>query len=220
MKSLSMSHQQLETADDLANGWNEIAPDFMAIRQHSVIGVAAIRLWAENLPVAAHVLDLGCGFGVPLTEMLLSQGFSLYGIDASPVLLAELQQRFPQVLAKCATVEEADFQRNSFAGLKVAIEISDSATFDAVIAIGLMFLLPAQSQQLLIKKVAAVLNQGGLFLFSAPYQQCCWPDLLTGRESSSLGREVYVALCGQSGLALQSEFSDDGGNHHFSFVKQ
>lgn len=215
-----MSHQPPETVDDPANGWNQIAPDFMAIRQHSVIGVAVISLWAKNLPVAANVLDLGCGFGVPLTATLISQGFSLYGIDASPVLLTELQQRFPQVLAKCATVEEADFRRNSFARAKVATVMSDTATFDAVMAIGLMFLLPAQSQQLVIKKVAEVLNQGGLFLFSAPYQQCCWPDLLTGRESSSLGRELYLALCGQSGLTLQSEFSDEGGNHHFSFVKQ
>lgn len=185
-----MSHQPPETVDDLANGWNQIAPDFMAIRQHSVIGVAVISLWAKNLPVAANVLDLGCGFGVPLTATLISQGFSLYGIDASPVLLTELQQRFPQVLAKCATVEEADFRRNSFARAKVATVMSDTATFDAVMAIGLMFLLPAQSQQLVIKKVAEVLNQGGFFFIQCPISTVLLARFVNRQGIKLLGARV------------------------------
>lgn len=214
-----MGSREQVPADDPTHGWNQIAAEFIAIRQDSVIGVAAIRQWANKLPAGARVLDLGCGFGVPLTAALLAQGYALYGVDASAVMLAEFKRRFPEVPVKCASVEVADFRLSTFEQTDIDRYQVETTTFAAVMAIGLLFLLSEQSQQLLIKKVAAVLNQGGLFVFSAPYQQCCWRDLSTGRESRSLGREVYLALCGQVGLTLQSEFSDEGGNHHFSFVK-
>ncbi len=225
MKNTDWCNQQSLAENDPANGWDQVAAEFIAIRQHSVIGVAAMRQWAKNLPVAAKVLDLGCGFGVPVAATLIAEGCSVYGIDASPLLQAEFNRRFPDAPAKCATVEAADFNRHTFdsiAGKNGSFEQQgiENNNFDAVVAIGLMFLLPAQSQQLVIRKAAAVLNQGGLFLFSSPFQSCTWQDLLTGRESTSLGRQVYLTLCEHNGLALHSEFSDDGGNHYFSFLKQ
>lgn len=225
MKNADLAKPQPGAAHDPANGWDQVAAEFIAIRQHAEIGVAALQQWAKNLPAAAQVLDLGCGFGEPVAAALIAEGCSVYGIDASPLMLAEFNRRFPKAPVKCATVEEAEFERHTFESIPVENgrlgqpKIKNSH-FDAVVAIGLLFLLPAQSQQWVIKKAAAVLNPGGFLLFSSPFQACCWHDLLTGRESISLGRQVYLAWCEQCGFKLQSEFADEGGNHYFCFVKQ
>lgn len=64
-------------------------------------------------------------------------------------------------------------------------------TLTAVVASGLMFLLPADIQAFLIRKVAGVLNPNGRFLFTSPQESCIWQDALTGRDSISLGSCVY-----------------------------
>jgi 2-polyprenyl-3-methyl-5-hydroxy-6-metoxy-1,4-benzoquinol methylase len=195
----------LLTNHDPSNGWNAIAPEFIQRRQTSSIGTAVVADWAKQLPPKCKVLDLGCGFGVPISAALISQGFNVHGIDASPVLTAEFRKRFPNVQVRCEAVEASDFFALSFAG---------------VTAISLMFLLPQPAQLLLIEKVAKTLQPGGRFLFTAPHQRCTWQDLLTGRESLSLGKAAYVEALQTHGLSLVAEFADEGENHHFSVVKK
>jgi len=51
------------------------------------------------LPDGANVLDLGCGTGVPITKTLIERGLHVYGIDASPSMLAAFRARFPAITA-------------------------------------------------------------------------------------------------------------------------
>jgi hypothetical protein len=60
--------------------------------------VKAVREWARTLPSGAAVIDLGCGPGFPITEVLVSGGLNVYAVDASPcglifLLPAKEQQR-------------------------------------------------------------------------------------------------------------------------------
>src|SRR5690606_24111463 len=107
--------------------------------------------WARGLRAGATILDLGCGDGLPIARALLSDGFDVYGVDASPTLVAAFSRRFPQAKVMCEPVEES-----SFFGRK----------FDGVLAIGLIFLLPSDAQRSLIRRVAQVLTPGGRFLFT------------------------------------------------------
>jgi len=200
-----MSNVQPQAKDDPSNGWNLVAPQYVQRRLYSSIGAAAVAEWSKDLPSGCDVLDLGCGFGVPISEALIKSGFNIYGIDASPKLIEEFKKRFPSANAKCEAAEVSDFY---------------GMTFDGVVAIGLMFLLSKDDQLVLIKKVADSLKKGGRFLFTAPYQICSWKDLLTGRESVSLGRAAYLTAFQENGLILATEFSDDGDNYHFAVVKQ
>jgi hypothetical protein len=68
-------------------------------------------------------------------------------------MIAAFRDRFPDAHAECSSVEGSAFFGRSF---------------DGVIAWGLMFLLPADVQTLVMRKVASVLNRGGKFLFTAP----------------------------------------------------
>jgi SAM-dependent methyltransferase len=192
------------TKPDPSNGYQAAAMEFMKRREESGIGVDTVRRWSRALPLGATILDLGCAHGVPLAKTLIEDGFSVYGIDASPALVAAFRRRFPHAQVVCCAVESSDF----FA-----------RTFDGVLAIGLIFLLDADAQRDLIYKVAEVLTPGGRFLFTAPKDACEWTDVLTGCSSRSLGTEGYKRILTAAGLAVLDEYLDEGENYYFDVGK-
>lgn len=186
--------------DNLSNGYEAVATAFMQAREQSRIGVATVCRWARLLPRGADILDFGCGSGAPIADALYREGFVVYGIDASPRLAAAFRRRLPHAHLMCEAIEDSRFF---------------DRTFDGVIAIGLMFLLCADTQRHLIHKVAASLKPDGAFLFTSPKQVCTWTDVLTGKESRSLGAEQYRAICAEAGLAVVDEYEDEGENHYY-----
>ena len=80
---------------------------------------------------------------------------------------------------------------------------------------GLIFLLPAEVQAVVIAKAARALDRGGKFLFTSPREATTWPDALTGRESTSLGFEVYRHILRSEGLVLDGEQCDEGDNYYY-----
>lgn len=189
---------------DPSNGYETVSRDFMSIRSRSNIGLATVRDWAKSLPIGGSVLDMGCGHGVPISEALIDEGFAVYGIDASPSMIAAFRTRFPNIPVECSAIEDSQlFCR----------------TFDGIIAWGLMFLLAPSVQALVIHKVALALKPGARFLFTAPHQACEWLDNLTGQKSVSLGPDTYRKLLEAEGLALVDETEDEGQNHYY-FVRK
>ncbi|TQV78826.1 class I SAM-dependent methyltransferase [Exilibacterium tricleocarpae] len=188
----------------MSNGWEEIAGDFIAAREQSSIGVDVARAWAQTLPNGAAILDLGCGTGVPIALALSKDGFRIYGVDASPTIIAEFKRRLPQMSAACEPVETSPFFGRSF---------------DGIVSIGLVFLLSADAQRRLIFRAAAALDPGGHFLFTSPSPVCEWTDLMTGRKSRSLGEETYIRLLSEAGLDLVGNAVDEGENYYFHAVK-
>nr|WKN38854.1 class I SAM-dependent methyltransferase [Tunicatimonas sp. TK19036] len=191
---------------DKLNGYESIAPAFIERRGKAVsgIGMLSVQNWAQKLSYGSSVLDLGCGTGIPISKVLVEAGMKVYGIDASPTMIGAFRQNFPNIPMACESVEESAFF---------------NLPFDAIIAWGLMFLLPEDVQTLVIQKVGRSLLTGGKFLFTAPYQKIEWKDSMTGQSSRSLGREKYQELLSSSGLSLIEEFEDEGENHYFNTVK-
>jgi SAM-dependent methyltransferase len=190
--------------DDMSNGYEEFAREFIAARDPS-IGVDIVRDWGRNLPGGAAILDLGCGIGVPISRSLIEDGFRVYGVDASPTLASEFKRAFPQMSVAAEPVETSSFFNR---------------TFDGVVAIGLMFLLPPDVQRSLILKVASALDSGGHFLFTSPYQDCEWQDLITGRLSRSLGKGAYTEILSEAGLALVGNYTGEGAGYYFHARKR
>jgi 2-polyprenyl-3-methyl-5-hydroxy-6-metoxy-1,4-benzoquinol methylase len=184
--------------DDPSHGYDALAASFAASRNPH-IGVETVRSWARTLPRGSAVLDLGCGTGVPVSRTLIEEGLAVHGIDASPGMVEKFRSRFPGVPVMCEPAETSDcFGRQ----------------FDGIIAWGLIFLLPEESQVALIRRVAAALRTGGSFLFTAPEPACTWNDLLTGRVSTSLGAAAYRAHLADVGLTVVAEHQDAGDNHY------
>lgn len=188
---------------DPSAGWEAVADRFIAVR--STIGAETVRSWArERLPASAAVLDIGCGSGVPIALGLAEDGFSVWGVDASPSLIAAYQHHLPNMPTACEAVQDSSFFGRTFIG---------------VIAIGLVFLLNEADQRRLLQRVASVLEPGGRFLFSAPLEVCAWQDVLTGCTSISLGADAYSAELLASGLELTACHADEGGNNYYEAVK-
>ncbi|HEY7026332.1 MAG TPA: class I SAM-dependent methyltransferase [Gemmatimonadales bacterium] len=189
---------------DPSNGYETLAKNSIWSRSRSSIGASTVREWARTLPQGATVLDLGCGTGVPISQVLLAEGLRVYGVDASPSMIAAFRSRFPDAPAECRAVEDSEFFGRGF---------------DGVVAWGLMFLLALDVQESLIAKVSRTLKPGGKFMFTSPNQRGEGPDILTGRQTRSPGAGEYRRLLAANGLIVQNEAEDEGDNHYYFAVK-
>lgn len=186
---------------DDANGYESIAAEYIAGRgTGGTIGVRQVRDWAATVLPGGAVLDLGCGPGIPVTQVLVDAGLQVYGVDAAPSMVAAMRARFPGVEVVCERAETSTFF---------------GRTFDGVIAWGLLFLLRPVVQERLIRKVARALAPNGRFVFTAPRQACEWNDAMTGRPSVSLGADRYRRVVEAAGLALIGETEDEGENRYY-----
>jgi cyclopropane fatty-acyl-phospholipid synthase-like methyltransferase len=177
--------------------------EFVAAR--STIGSDVVRQWTKGLRPGSDVVDIGCGSGAPISQVLVDEGFRIFGIDASPTLLSMFKRRFPTAHAACEPVESSLFF---------------SQKFDGAIAVGLLFLLSEEEQGQLINKVGAILKPGGRFLFSAPPDPCEWIDLQIGQRSLSLGKVAYQHLLTDAGMRLEHSYIDEGCNHYVDAVAE
>jgi cyclopropane fatty-acyl-phospholipid synthase-like methyltransferase len=168
------------------------------------IGVAEVRNWAKTLPPGSSVLDAGCGPGFPITAILVEEGLSVFGVDAAPSFVAAFQRNLPRTPILCEAVQDSRFF---------------DRTFDAILAMGLVFLLNAEDQHSLIRRFAEILVPGGRLLFTATVKPGIWNDVMTGLESVSLGAEQYRKLLEAAGFTVAGEYEDAGGNHYFDAFK-
>ena len=199
---MSPDYTAVVTKPDKSNGYEKVAQAFITGRgsDSRETGGSDVAEWSQTLAPEATVLDLGCGTGVPISQVLIERGFHVYGLDASPTMVAAFRARFPDVRVECAAVEESDFF---------------GRTFDGVVAWGLFFLLDEEVQRRLFAKVAAVLRRGGRFLFTAPYESGSWADIMTGRTSISLGYDAYRNALHAEGMPLLGTHHDNAGNHYY-----
>jgi SAM-dependent methyltransferase len=195
---------------DRSNGYEAVSGEFLARRGNSrtraiATGVKEVRKWAKTVPHASCVIDLGCGPGFPITVVLVEEGLQVFGVDASPSFVAAFQRNLPGTPIVCESVLESRlFNR----------------TFDAVLSIGLMFLLKAEEQHRLVWRFADILVPGGRLLFTSTAKPAIWNDGMTGLESVSLGAEEYRKLLGAAGITVAEEYEDVGESHYFEAFKK
>ena len=192
---------------DPSNGYESVAAEFLAGRGRApatAVGAREVRDWARTLSPRAAVIDLGCGSGLPITKVLVSEGLNAYAIDASPSFVEAFRQNLPEVPVACESVEDSLFFNR---------------TFDAVLAWGLMFLLLPDAQRSLIQRMSDILVPGGRLLFTSPPEPLVWNDAMTGLESRSLGAAEYRRILLEAGLRVTHEYEDVGQNHYFDALK-
>ena len=80
---------------DRSNGYEDIAAEFVSTRS-TTIGVRRVRDWAKALPLGAAVVDLGCGPGFPITEVLVAEGLRVYGVDARTIFRPSIPTQSPE----------------------------------------------------------------------------------------------------------------------------
>jgi 2-polyprenyl-3-methyl-5-hydroxy-6-metoxy-1,4-benzoquinol methylase len=189
--------------DDGANGYEQYAEIFMRAR-NSKVGPSVMREWATQFAPGSELLELGCGHGV-ISQVLLEAGLKLSVVDASPTLLREFHNRFPDVEAECSTAQESELLNRKY---------------DGVVGWGLIFLLAEADQRLVLPRAADALRPNGRLIFTAPTEALTWKDSITEMPSLSLGATVYEALLGDLGLDVSPGVIDEGGNRYYEGIKR
>ncbi len=179
--------------------YDQIA-DWYVDSRGAEVGLPELEAFLEPLPQQAEVLDLGCGHGVPVTRFLLDRGFHPLGLDSSVEMLARYRASFPELPTRCERVQDARF---------------DGASFDAVVAWGLLFHLTEREQESLIEKVANWLVPGGRFLFTSGEAAGERVGEMGGVEFRyrSLGVEGYRRVLEEEGMCLDDHHRDAWENH-------
>jgi SAM-dependent methyltransferase len=193
---------------DRSNGYEGVAAEFLEGRGRApstAVGTRCVREWARTLPSGAAVIDMGCGTGLPITKVLVTEGLNVYAVDAAPSFVEAFRRNLPETPIACESVEDSPFF---------------GRTFDGVIAWGLMFLLPPDGQRRLIQRMADVLVPGGRLLFTSEAGPLVWTDVMTGLESRSLGGVEYRRLLSAAGLSVSREYEDEGQNHYYDAIKK
>jgi SAM-dependent methyltransferase len=195
---------------DPSSGYEAISAEFLARRGRSdtrsiAIGVKEVRAWARTLPRGSSVIDIGCGPGFPITVILVEAGLQVFAIDGAPSFAAAFQRNLPGTPIICEAVQDSSFFNR---------------TFDAVLAIGLIFLLEAEDQHRLIRRFAEFLVPRGRLLFTASAKPAVWNDAMTGQQSISLGAEEYRKLLAAAKITVAKEYVDAGENHYFDAFKE
>lgn len=189
---------------DSAKAYEAHAHEFLRGRDTSPIGTQVVDQWSRTLSKGATVIELACGGGYPITQVLNAAGLRLWAVESSPTLAAEFRSRFPAIPVQCARVQESDFFGRKYQG---------------AIAIGLIFLLSEQEQANLISRVSEILEPAGRFLFMAPIQVGTWKDMNTGLECTSLGQGCYEELLKNVGLHVVATHTDAGENNYYDVKK-
>jgi SAM-dependent methyltransferase len=101
------------------------------------------------LPATGEVLDLGCGSGRPIAAWLITQGFRVTGVDASPGLIDLCRQAFPDHVWRVADMRGLDLEKR----------------FDGVLAWYSSFHLTAEDQAAMAAVYARHLKPGGVLMF-------------------------------------------------------
>ncbi|MEL7298605.1 MAG: methyltransferase domain-containing protein [Pseudomonadota bacterium] len=185
--------------EDAAGAYEHFADEFL--RRRSDIGENTVRAWAGHLPDNSDLLELGCGGGLPVTRTLVAAGHRVSAIDASPSLLETFRTRFPTVDVRCERVQDSTFFDRQF---------------DAIVAVGLIFLLPAAEQHDMIERIARHLRPGGGLLMTAPVETGEWTDVVTGMRCESLGEQAYREALKSAGFADPHCLTDSGPNNYYA----
>jgi ubiquinone/menaquinone biosynthesis C-methylase UbiE len=136
----------------VAQGFDIIAERYVEWSRHTRVEEREryTSLVVNRLPQGAHVLDLGCGMGIPTTATL-AQHFTVTGVDISAHQIELARQKVPQATFIQADISQLDFPPHSF---------------DAIVAFYSLFCLPRAELFPLLQKIASWLRPEGLFVAS------------------------------------------------------
>ncbi len=103
------------------------------------------------LPGGGKALDLGCGCGVPGTQIMCNH-FDTTGVDISPVQIKRAQKLVPKAEFKCADITELKYTESSF---------------ETIVSLYAIIHVPLEEHYALLEKIHRWLRPGGYLLLIA-----------------------------------------------------
>lgn len=183
----------MDPKHQVEQGYDRIAESYLAARiNNPSLTVAVLEKLEATLPDGAHVLDLGCGAGVPSVQ-LLSERFEVTGVDISERQLELAHQHSP-----AAHLIKSDMTTVHF----------PAATFEAVVAFYSIIHVPREEQQALVSRIHNWLKPGGRFLATWPFT--AWEGIESDWEGwgstmwwSHYGWQEYEEMLAGAGFTVE-----------------
>jgi SAM-dependent methyltransferase len=129
-------------------GYDAIAAQYLATRAEDSADVQLLGELIQRLARGAHVLDAGCGSGVPVAR-ILSRFFRVTGVDFSEAQIELARRLVPEAQFICQDMTELTFPDNSF---------------DAVVSYYAIIHVPREEHRQLLANFYRMLKPAGLVL--------------------------------------------------------
>lgn len=182
-------------------GYDRIAQTYLANRAR-LKSSKYVQQFLKYLPKQSTILDLGCGAGVPVDDLLLKAGHAVTGIDISSeqIKLARKNCKGGEFLVgDISQLKEGEYQ------------------VQAVVSFYTLFHIPRDQHLRILKVMASFLPKGGMLLITMGDREFEGKHLLHGAElwSSQYGTVKNHQMIEAAGFRIISEEIDrSGGERH------
>ncbi len=181
--------------------YEQLGKKYLVHRQ-SLKSDSYVRLLLKQLPKNSSILDIGCGAGVPVDDIIVKAGHEVTGIDLSPSLIKEAQKLVPQA---------------SYAVGDMQLLKPNEYSVDAVICLYAIFHIPRSEHSRMIKTFASYLPINGWLLISMGDRVFEGEHEMYGvaSYSSQWGSAENKKIIESSGFKIYSEeFAMSNGERH------
>jgi ubiquinone/menaquinone biosynthesis C-methylase UbiE len=131
-------------------GYNKIAEQYYNNRDLTKFN-GELENFSKLISLSGHILDVGCGAGIPTAKFLIKKGLKVTGIDISETMLNMAQQNVP----------EGNFINMDMRNLEF-----DDNSFDGIISVYTLFHVPKNQHPQIFKDFYRVLKSGGIMLIN------------------------------------------------------
>jgi ubiquinone/menaquinone biosynthesis C-methylase UbiE len=188
--------------DIVREGYNTIARTYHGQRDKFKSN-DLLTSFTLHLPPGGHVLDVGCGAGVPVARFLAEAGFTVTGIDVSSSMLELARVHVPEVRFAMMDMRELEFEPESF---------------DGICAFYSLFHIPKEEHRRVIASFFRLLRHDGVLLFSTG--RCAWQGVEEFHGArmfwSHPDREVTRQHVVDAGFdIMMTEIQEHAGEKHY-----
>ncbi|TFF90260.1 MAG: class I SAM-dependent methyltransferase [Promethearchaeota archaeon] len=132
-------------------GYDEIAQLYYANRDLEKFN-SELDKFLKLIPKNTHVLDVGCGAGIPTARYLSKRGVKVTGIDISTTMINLARENVPEATFIKMDINEIHFPERSFDGL---------------ISVYTLFHIPRKNHSKIFKMFYKILKYGGVMMINS-----------------------------------------------------
>lgn len=188
----------------IKQAYNQVAYQYLADRQQ-LRSNKYLTKFLQLLKSQSHVLDLGCGAGIPIDDVLLKKGHLVTGLDIAEQQIKLAKKSCPQgefIVKNIADLEFSEYQA------------------DAVVSFYTIFHLPRNQHLQFLQKINSFLPPGGLMLITmGDHDFEGWHDFYGVKIwSSHYGSGKNKVLVEQAGFEILLDEIDKSGREKHQII--